>query len=382
MEAVNQVNLFLVFAEGVISFFSPCILPLIPLYLGYLTQNAKKENEDGTISYNQIIVLFYTFFFILGIATTFFVAAYLQSGLSKFLNSYATYIGLAGGIILILVGIIQLGLIKKFSFTKELRLPIKIKQMNLFTAYLMGFTFSFAWTPCIGPMLTSVMILASSDVVMGNVYIIFYAIGFMIPFMLLGLFTTSILDLIKKFRHVSVYAIKLGGILLIVMGCMLSFESIKSIYYGSMNEQIKDTLLVGTDLEEMNFALYDRYENEIKLSDYFGKDTVVSFVASWCPYCNYEMNDLQKLYEEGYNILAVMAPGNGRELNYEDLLTFIDNGGYTFPIVFDKDGMVFTKYYVASLPMTLVLQDDGNFLGYQVGYMNHDTIVNIMEGIK
>ena len=379
---VSELNLFLVFTEGVISFFSPCILPLIPLYLGYLTENAKKENEDGTISYNQVIVLLYTFFFILGIATTFFMAAYLQSGLAKLLSSYSTIIGIVGGLLLIVMALIQLGVFKKLQFTKELRIPFKIKRMNLLTAYIMGFTFSFAWTPCIGPMLSSVMVLASSDAVMGNLYIILYALGFMIPFLLLGLFTTTILDLIKKYRHVSVYAIKLGGILMLVMGCMLMYNSSTELFTQESSSHVSSELFVGTDLEMMDFELQDCNGKNIRLSDYYGKDTIVSFIASWCPYCNYEITALQSLYEEGYNILGVMAPSSGRELSYDELLTFLDANNVTFPVVFDHDGSVFNKYYVSSLPMTWVLQKDGNFLGYQAGYMDHDTLKMVMEGIE
>ncbi|MBR3840546.1 MAG: redoxin domain-containing protein [Erysipelotrichales bacterium] len=379
---VSELNLFLVFTEGVISFFSPCILPLIPLYLGYLTENAKKENEDGTISYNQVIVLLYTFFFILGIATTFFMAAYLQSGLAKLLSSYSIIIGIVGGLLLIVMALIQLGVFKKLQFTKELRIPFKIKRMNLLTAYLMGFTFSFAWTPCIGPMLSSVMVLASSDAVMGNLYIVLYALGFMIPFLLLGLFTTTILDLIKKYRHVSVYAIKLGGILMLVMGCMLMYNSSTELFTQESSSHVSSELFVGTDLEMMDFELQDCNGKNIRLSDYYGKNTIVSFIASWCPYCNYEISALQSLYEEGYHILGVMAPSSGRELSYDELLTFLDANNVTFPVVFDHDGAVFNKYYVSSLPMTWVLQKDGNFLGYQAGYMDHDTLKMVMEGIE
>lgn len=378
----SQINLFLVFVEGVVSFFSPCILPLIPLYLGYLTQNAKSVDEDGCVTYNQVKVLCYTMSFILGIATTFFIAAYLQSGIAKLLQAYSTTIGLVGGLFLIVIGLIQFGLFKTFAFKREFRLPIKIKEMNLLAAYLMGFSFSFAWTPCIGPMLSSVMVLASSDATLGTMYIVLYALGFMIPFLFLGLFTATILDLIKKYRHISAYAIKLGGILVIVMGCLMITNSYTTLQNEDSYSAIYEDLYAGTDLAEMNFELNDRDGNTIRLSDYYGKDTILSFVASWCPYCGYEINALQAMYEDGYNILAVMAPNNGREISYEELLVYLDEKGVTFPVVFDHNGAIFSKYYVSSLPMTYVLQKDGNFLGYQAGYLDHATLVSVMEGMK
>lgn len=382
MPTSNEISLFLVFVEGVVSFFSPCILPLIPLYLGYLTENAKQQNEDGTISYDQKIVLLYTIFFIFGIATTFFMAAYIQSGLAKLLSKYSAIIGLIGGILLIGIALVQLGAFKNVAFTKEFRIPFKFKRMNLLTAYLMGFTFSFGWTPCIGPMLSSVMVLASTDAVMGNLYIILYALGFMIPFLLLGLFTTTVLDLIKKYRSVSVYMIKLGGILILAIGAMMVYNSGKELIVSNSSIHISEEQVIGTDLETMNFSLTDKDGKEIRLSDYYGQNTIVSFIASWCPYCNYEIEALQSLYEEGYQVLGVMAPNNGREISRDELITFMENKGVTFPVVYDDTGTVFSKYYVSSLPMTWVLQKDGNFLGYQAGYMDHDTLKMVMEGME
>ena len=378
---MENINIFLVFVEGVISFFSPCILPLIPLYLGYLTQNAKEVNEDGSISYQQGKVLAYTCLFILGISTTFFIAAFFQNQLAKILASYTGTIGCIGGILLIVLALIQIGIFKRITFTKEFRLPIVIKKMNVFTAYLLGFTFSFAWTPCIGPMLSSVMVLALSDATMGSFYIVSYALGFMIPFLLLGLFTSTILDALKKYRAITQYCIKLGGILLLVMGILLLGNSIKQVQANKNSTIISSEMYAGTDLELYNFSLPLSNGGEMELASQFGKDTIVSFIASWCPYCKMEIEVLNDLYKEGYNVVSIMTPKVGREVGKEELLEFIDSMDMQFPIMFDETGIVFSTFGASSLPYTCILQKDGNFLGCQAGYMEKSIFYEVMNSL-
>ncbi len=383
MSTGNEINLILVFAEGLISFFSPCILPLIPLYLGYLTQNAEIKNEDGSISYDQVKVLIYTLFFILGIATTFFILAYLNSGLAKALVNHSVLIEVVGGIFIIFMALLELNVFKKFTLKREFRLPIHLNKMNLLAAYVLGFTFSFAWTPCIGPMLASVAALAASDAVMGSLYIVIYSLGFMIPFLLLGLFTGTILDWIKSHRDISKYTAKISGVILLVIGLFVTYNGVMD-FQVAKDEQIviDNSAYKGTDLETMNFSLPNREGKQVALSDYYGSKVWLSFIASWCPYCNQEIEALQALYDEGYQIVAVMSPNNGREVSYEELLDFLDAKKVTFPVLFDMDGQVFNTYYVVSLPMNFGLQSDGNFAGYLAGYSDEDTIKDILERME
>lgn len=220
----NNVSFMLVFLEGFLSFFSPCVLPLIPVYISYLAGNGKKISSDGTVIYKRKIVLINTLFFVLGISSVFFLLGLSFSALGTFFNQNRVLFSRIGGIIIITMGLVQLDLIKLnfLKMEKRIHLELNTGKMNPIIAYVMGFTFSFAWTPCVGPALSSVLILASnaSNAFSGNLLVLIYTLGFIIPFVILGLFTTEALNFFKEKRNLVKYTIKAGGIILIIIGIM------------------------------------------------------------------------------------------------------------------------------------------------------------------
>ena len=222
-ELTANVSTMLVFLEGFISFFSPCVLPLIPVYISYLAGNGKRVNSDGTVTYERKKVLFNTLFFVLGISSVFFILGLSFSALGIFFNKNRDIFSKIGGAIIIILGLVQLDIIKLNFLKMEKRINMDIGgKMNPILAYIMGFTFSFAWTPCVGPALASVLILASNaeNAFAGNMLVLVYALGFIIPFIILGIFTTETLNFFKEKRNLVKYTIKLGGFILVIIGIM------------------------------------------------------------------------------------------------------------------------------------------------------------------
>jgi len=222
-ELTANVSTMLVFLEGFISFFSPCVLPLIPVYMSYLAGNGKRVNSDGTITYERKKVLFNTLFFVLGISSVFFILGLSFSALGIFFNKNRDIFSKIGGAIIVILGLVQLDIIKLNFLKMEKRINMDIGgKMNPILAYIMGFTFSFAWTPCVGPALASVLILASNaeNAFAGNMLVFVYALGFIIPFIILGIFTTETLNFFKEKRNLVKYTIKLGGFILVIIGIM------------------------------------------------------------------------------------------------------------------------------------------------------------------
>lgn len=220
----NNVSFLLVFIEGFISFFSPCVLPLIPVYISYLAGNGKKADFSGTIIYERKIVFLNTLFFVLGISSVFFLLGLSFSALGIFFNQNKVLFSKIGGTIIIIMGLVQLDLIKLnfLKMEKRFHMDLTKGKMNPIIAYIMGFTFSFAWTPCVGPALSSVLILASnaSNAFSGNMLVLIYTLGFILPFIILGMFTTEALNFFKEKRNLVKYTIKAGGIILIIIGIM------------------------------------------------------------------------------------------------------------------------------------------------------------------
>lgn len=214
-----------VFVQGLLSFFSPCVLPLVPLYVSYLAGGARSVDEEGRISYPRKKVLVNTLFFVLGISGAFFLLGFGFTALGMFFKNNRIWFARVSGIIMILMGLYQLGLFGQSRVLgREHRLPFRLDKwaMGPAPAFLLGFTFSFAWTPCVGPTLGSVLLMAGSSGSAGRAAFLIgiYTLGFVLPFLAVGLFTGSVLEFFKKHGNVVKYTVKIGAVLLILMGVM------------------------------------------------------------------------------------------------------------------------------------------------------------------
>lgn len=403
-----------VFFQGLLSFFSPCVLPLIPLYIGYLSGGTGKRGADGKIHYQKSKVMIHTLCFVIGVSFAFFALGLGVSALGSFLNKNQMLFARIGGVIIVLFGFYQLGVFGNSRVLgKERRLPFHLDKlaMSPLTALIMGFTFSFAWTPCVGPALTSVLLMAASanTKVMGFVLIGVYTVGFVLPFLAVGLFTTTLLEFFKSHMNVVKYTVKVGGVLMILMG-VLMFTGKMNAFTGylsggtnanleSQEETEKESEDASEDKEEnkeeesketvvpaIDFTLKDQFGNEHTLSDYKGKTVFLNFWATWCGPCRSEMPDIQKLYEtydtEGDNaviILGVAAPGLGQEKDEAGIKAFLDESGYTYPTLMDTTGDLFSEYGISSFPTTFMIDREGNVFGYVSGALNEDMMKNIIE---
>lgn len=405
---LNHINFILVFLEGIISFLSPCILPLIPIYISYLAGGTKNITEDGTIIYNKKTVFLHTICFIFGICATFFILGLSFSFVGQFFNKYQTIFTRISAIIIILLGLFQLGIFKLSFLQQEKKLNFEIsdKNINPLVAFVMGFTFSFGWTPCVGPSLSSVLILASSskDAVLGNILIVLYSLGFVIPFILLGLFTTSVLNFFNKNQKLINYTVKLSGIILIIIGVITmvgSFnkkskkptqnkETTTEAVTEQTTEQTEDNTIIDKNPPAYDFTLKDQYGNEHTLSDYKGKVVFLNFWATWCNPCKIEMPHIENIYKEyGLNKeeVVILGVANPKSEEYpfnndepkEKILQFIEENGYTFPILFDETGEVFYNYYINSFPTTYMIDKEGRIFGYIQGALPKETMINIIE---
>jgi len=190
--------------------------------MSYLAGNAKHTDDNGIISYRRATVFSHTVFFVLGISFSFFLLGMAFTALGTFFKSNQLLFTRIGGILIIILGLHQIGLLNIKILQKEhkFRFIPDESRMNPLAAFLMGFTFSFAWTPCIGPALSSVLILASGSKssLTGYMLILLYTAGFIIPFLLLGLFTTQVLNFIKAKQKIIKYTVKIGGIILVLIG--------------------------------------------------------------------------------------------------------------------------------------------------------------------
>lgn len=217
---LENIKLMALFFEGVLSFFSPCIIPIIPIYISILA-GEKTYDHQGNVIFNQKNMIKNALFFIIGIAITFFIIAFATSFISIFLNEHIKIIQIFSGILIVFMGLVQVGIFNFALMRKEfsLKQKLKRKKINPLTAILMGFTFSFSWTPCIGPILASVFLYASSHKgLFSAILILVYSLGFILPFLLVAFFTKKISYFFKQHIALLKYTMIISGIILIIIG--------------------------------------------------------------------------------------------------------------------------------------------------------------------
>ena len=392
----SDISVIAVFLQGLFSFFSPCVLPLLPVYFGYLSGGTAERNTDGSLRFDRGKVLLNTLLFVLGISTAFFLLGLGASAAGSALIKQQKLITRIGGILMILFGLYQSELLGEWGLlARERRLPFRIETMTAspVMAFVFGFVFSFAWTPCVGPMLSSVLILAAAEPEKGMVMILFYTLGFVIPFLLLGLFSETVLNLVKKHKGVMAFTVKAGGVLMIVLGLLLFTGKLDGVGTAAPQQDAQQTQnATQGEQKDQNavaaipFTLKDQYGKTHTLADYKGKIVFLNFWATWCPPCRAEMPDIQKLYErsprdgkDAVIVLGVAAPKLGGEKDEAGLKAFMDKNGYAYPVLMDKKGKLFEAYGIRAIPTTYLIDRNGNIIGSVQGALSAENIERIVQ---
>ncbi len=399
----SALSLGSLFLEGLLSFFSPCVLPLIPLFIGYLTSDSELTDEDGTPVHNRVRTLVNTLFFVLGICTVFFLAAIGTTAFSTYFQSHSTELSLVGGILLIFFALISLGVIRIMPLEKEHRIAIRKKSRFAWVnAWVMGFFFSFAWSPCYGPMLGSALIVAAnaSTKLMGILDIAVYALGFVIMFILIGLFTEEVLAFIRQKKNIVKYTQKIGGVLILIMGVYMMYNSFKAISQKSYSNTVaaestaaaqstpasESTAAAAaddgqTDVEKYGFTLKDYDGNEVSLKDYTGQTVVIDFFETWCTYCKQALPHMQNIDNErdDVKIILIATPNLGNEQDKEYINNFMIENGYTMTVLYDDDYSVTSMYGISGYPTSYLVQPDGYFYGYIPGYAGEEQMLKYID---
>lgn len=402
-----SVSLVTVFVQGILSFFSPCVLPLLPLYLGYLSGSMGDAQGAQT---SRVKTLVNTLFFVIGISAAFFLLALGMTALGQALHQYQKIIIQVGGILIIAFGLFQLGVFRPMALEQDrrIRFPLQKLAMSPLVALVFGFTFSFAWTPCVGPALASVLLMAGSadTALQGFALIGLYTLGFVLPFLAVALFAGGLLKLFQKHRNVVRYTVKVGGALLVVIGLLMVtgwMDTLSGSLAGS-DPQATPTVQVtqqpevtgtpeATDAPEesqapipaLDFALTDQFGNTHTLDQYKGKTILLNFWATWCGPCRSEMPDLQTVYEDYGNnekdlvVLGVAAPNLGQEGSAEDITAFLEENGYTYPTLMNEDASLFYSYGISSFPTTFMIDKNGNVYGYIMGAQSREVFDDIIQ---
>ncbi len=230
LQQTADITYWIAFTAGVLSFVSPCVLPLIPSYLTYITglsfNQLDEAHPGGKV---RLTVLLHTLCFICGFSVVFIllgaIAGIASSQIQVFLREGLDWIAKIGGLLILLFGVHMTGLFSFRALLGEKRVHLHKRPAGFFGTFIIGVAFAAGWTPCIGPILASILMIAatSGQVGEGTILLTFYSMGLGVPFLLSGLLFHQFLGAFKRLRN-HLRKIEIGtGIMLIAVGLMLMF---------------------------------------------------------------------------------------------------------------------------------------------------------------
>ncbi len=219
MTDTGGLGLAFAFTGGLLSFLSPCVLPLFPSYLSFITGLSLEEVQGA-----RRTALIHSLLFILGFTSVFVTLGATATVLGRVLAAYRGPISRAGGALIILFGLNLLGVFEWGALARERRVHLAAKPVGYLGSVLVGIVFGAGWTPCIGPLLGSILIYTSTaaDLRAGVPLLLAYSLGLAAPFLLASVAVSSFLSGVQRFRSWLVCMGKLGGLFLIIVGVLLA----------------------------------------------------------------------------------------------------------------------------------------------------------------
>lgn len=216
----EDVSILIAFGAGFLSFISPCVLPLYPAFLSYITGMSVNEltSEDNKFNKNSF---FHTIVFLLGFSLVFIMLGFsTETVFSKYLLVYQGLIRQIGAIVIIFFGLVIVGVFNFEFLMKDRSISFKNRPTGYIGTFIIGLAFSMGWTPCMGPILVIVLSMVAAQPTQGLIVMLSYVLGFAIPFLVLSFFIGKMAWIKKHSRKL----VKIGGYIMILFGILLFFD--------------------------------------------------------------------------------------------------------------------------------------------------------------
>ena len=219
----SDISIYIAFSSGILSFFSPCVLPLIPSYITFLVGDYSKQEEGHENSYKRTELLIPALIFIVGFSFVFISLGLSASFLGKVFLKNQSLLRKIGGILVIILGLHVSGVFKIKALYRQKGFELPDDLNKYLRALVMGIALAFAWTPCVGPILSSILVYASTsqNILQGSTLLAFYSMGFAIPFLLVAFFINWFLPRFKKINPYLPIIEKVTGVLIIIIGILV-----------------------------------------------------------------------------------------------------------------------------------------------------------------
>ena len=225
---VQDIPLTIAFLAGILSFLSPCVLPIVPGFISYIVGKSFADLQNSS-SVKSLKLLPYVLLFTLGFSSVFIIMGASIDFLSDIFFDFKRQLNFISGILIITLGLYFIGIIKIPFLDFERKLKLQGFQNNHFFPFLIGVAFAFGWSPCIGPILGSVLAVAIKDSVNGVILLSFYSMGLAVPFIIVGLMMSKLLIMTGFLNRYIRYFQFITGIILLITGVLIFNGSIQSL---------------------------------------------------------------------------------------------------------------------------------------------------------
>ncbi len=225
MAELSSIGALSAFGAGVVSFLSPCVLPLVPGYLSYLGGRSLDELKSRRFASGETLrLLGLSLGFVLGFSTVFIAFGAGASLLGRWLAAHRYELNILGGVVVFLFGLFMTGLVKLSWLQRDLRFHGRLPAEGALASYLLGIAFAFGWTPCIGPILGAILTLSATSTLVsdGTALLAIYSLGLGVPFVVAGLFTGRFLRQMAVLRKHLLLLHRIAGGILMAMGVAMA----------------------------------------------------------------------------------------------------------------------------------------------------------------
>ncbi|HIJ59225.1 MAG TPA: cytochrome c biogenesis protein CcdA [Nitrospirae bacterium] len=224
----SEINYTIAFIAGLMSFLSPCVLPLVPIYVSIISGISFEDIRNNRFSFKT---LFNTIAFIFGFSTIFITLGASSSFIGALLIEYQVILRVTGGIFIIILGLFMTGLIKSQILMQEKRFNLNRSSTGILSSFFIGIVFAAGWTPCIGPILGAILLYTASQAStnQGILMLTMYSLGLAVPFLLSSIFISLFFTYTRKMNKFMRYASLIIGIVMIFIGILLVFDKLSLV---------------------------------------------------------------------------------------------------------------------------------------------------------